>query len=95
MNSTIAKDFAMLVRVTHKIIKKMLRMRVAAIISTFFDQQEFSEGQPRPIRIELAPHSARNDKVPTSLSQGNIPSAIRAGFDAGSCVVTKGINQEL
>ena len=69
-NNTIAKDLAMLVRVMRKIIKKTLRLCVTAIISTYFYQPEFSEGQLRPVRIELVPHSARNDKVPTSHSQG-------------------------
>jgi hypothetical protein len=34
-------------------------------------------------------------KFPRLNRKGSIPSAIRAGSDAGSCVVTEGINQKL
>ena len=69
MNSAIAKDLTILVCITREIIKKTFQLLIATIISMFFNQPEFSEGQLGPTRIELVPHSARNDKVPTSHPQ--------------------------
>jgi len=91
----IAKDLAMLVHVTHKIIKKMFRLRVAATISTFFINQNSAKVSQGLFALNLLHIALEMTKFPRLIRKGNIPSAIRTGFDAGSCAVTEGINQKL